>query len=85
MPDQLAVLEHLADTVERHMVCFPVLVQHVEGKVIGGVDGEIGERHQDDASPHPVVIANHELAATELPVPADAIQQRLDRNHCALD
>ena len=53
--------------------------------MIGGIEGEIRQRHPDNTSLRLPVIAEHEFAAAEFPVPANTIQQRIDRNHCVLD
>ena len=81
LPDQYPVLEHLADAVQRHHVCSAFYVDDAAGEMVLGLKPHVLQRYVQDAVLDAVVVAEHELAAPELGVPAYAAQELLDGNH----
>ena len=83
VPDQFAVLVYLPDTVQRHAVQRAILIDEVEGKMIIRLKEQLAHRYPDHGVFDPVIVADHKIPFAELPVPANAAQQFMDRDHDA--
>jgi len=74
----------LAHAVIRNVVERPVKVRDPEGEVVAGLDLDLLERHGDYPVLDTVVVAEREVARTEIRVPPDPAQEILYRYHGAI-
>ena len=84
MPNALAVFIHFPNAVKRHAMNPPLPIHKPERlRVIAGKT-YLRKRNRDDTFLNPVKVAQLELPARKLCVPADAVQQFVN-GHCAHD
>src|SRR5512141_207330 len=81
VPDQAAVAPGLAHPVQRHIVHEAVRVRGGKREMVRAIEVDAAKRHAHDAPGDAVVIADYELRLAEFGIPADTVQEILDRDH----
>lgn len=79
MPDSFAVAVYVPYPVKGYAVIDPIFVDQLKGVVIGFRKPEFGKGRHDDLVRDAVVVADFEPSVAVFGIPADAIEDVLDR------